>query len=336
MTMDDAARVRAAARSVGTWMAIASAVVIAAGVGILLLVLVLSSRAEASHEGIPGRGETDELIVDVDAIVPWVLVLGVVGVALLAFIAWFAARRSVRPLAEALRLQRNFVADASHELRTPLTTLSSRLQILQRRHARGEPIEGTITELRGDVDTMADVLTDLLLSAEGDLDADGASDVRDAVGRAMSAVRPLADDADVSLAVDAADAAAPIFARMPLVTLTRVLVALLDNAIQHAPAGGAVTVSVSASGAAVGSRSSDRARAEIRVSDNGPGIRGIAPDAVFERFARSGERGRRRGFGLGLALVRDAVARHGGTVEVESTTSAGTTFLLRLPLLTER
>lgn len=328
MTMDDAARVRAAARAVGTWIAVASAITIAGGVGILLFVLVLSSRAESLHHHAPRRGDGDEFVVDVDAIVPWVLALGVVGVALLGFIAWFAARRSVRPLAEALRMQRNFVADASHELRTPLTTLSSRLQLLQRRQARGEPIDDTVAELRRDVDAMADVLTDLLLSAEGDLDLGEGSDVRDAVSRAVSAVRPLADDAEVSVTVDAVE---PMSARMPLVTLTRLLVALLDNAIQHAPAGGSVTVTASAPRPG---KTSPRV-AEVRVRDDGPGILGIAPEAVFERFARSGERGRRRGFGLGLALVRDAVTRYGGTVEVERTSSAGTTFLLTLPLVTE-
>jgi signal transduction histidine kinase len=52
---------------------------------------------------------------------------------------------------------------------------------------------------------------------------------------------------------------------------------------------------------------------------------------VFDRFARSGETGNRRGFGLGLALVRDVVVRSGGTVSIESTSPAGTTFLVQLP-----
>ena len=69
------------------------------------------------------------------------VVASLIGVVLLGLVAWLAALRSVRPLADALRMQRNFVSDASHELRTPLTALSSRIQILQRRHERGEPID---------------------------------------------------------------------------------------------------------------------------------------------------------------------------------------------------
>ena len=102
----------------------------------------------------------------------------------------------------------------------------------------------------------------------------------------------------------------------------RLVVALLDNAVQHSPSGAAVTVSATVEDGAVA----------IRVVDHGSGIHGIAPDEVFERFARSTESGRRRSFGLGLSLVRDVAVRAGGSVVVESTSEAGTTFLLRLPV----
>ena len=110
---------------------------------------------------------------------------------------------------------------------------------------------------------------------------------------------------------------------LPSVTLVRLVVALVDNAVQHSPAGAAVTVTAAVEGGT----------AAIRVADHGSGIHGIAPDAVFERFARSTESGRRRSFGLGLSLVRDVAERAGGSVAVESTSDAGTTFLLRLPVL---
>ncbi len=226
----------------------------------------------------------------------------------------------MRPLGEALRLQRNFVADASHELRTPLTTLTSRIQLLQRRRDRGEPIDGTIVELREDAAMMTDVLNDLLLAAEG-----GVGDVREpasvsaAVDAALASLRPLADEAGVVLTADIRDE--PTVA-LPSVTLVRLVVALVDNAVQHSPDGGEVSVVVSVDGA----------DAALRVADRGSGIRGISPDAVFERFARSTESGRRRGFGLGLSLVRDVAVRAGGSVEVENTSDAGTTFLLRLPV----
>lgn len=319
---DDRRRVQRAALSIGLYVAVASAIVIAAGVGILLAVILVNQRPEGAEHGggPPSEGPGDDFVIDADRIMPWVIVLGLLGVVLLAVVAWLAARRSVRPLGDALRLQRNFVADASHELRTPLTTLTSRIQVLKRRQERGEPIEDTIVELRRDAGMMTDVLDDLLLAAEGGTVAGDAASVGEAVTTAVDSMRPLADDSAVTLAVDVRQSAA---VALPSVTLVRLVVALVDNAVQHSPAGAAVTVSATV----------EDGTAAIRVADQGSGIHGIATDAVFERFARSAESGRRRSFGLGLSLVRDVAVRAGGSVVVENTSSAGTTFLLRLPVV---
>ena len=138
MTTPEAAdrrRVQRAAFSVGVWVAAVSAIVVALGVSVLVAVILLRARVENNEHATPfpggHRGSDDDLVVDVDRVLPWVIGLGILGVLILSLIAWFAARRAVQPLGEALRLQRNFVADASHELRTPLTTLTSRIQIAQ-------------------------------------------------------------------------------------------------------------------------------------------------------------------------------------------------------------
>jgi len=131
-------------------------------------------------------------------------------------------------------------------------------------------------------------------------------------------VTPLAEAADVQLAVHADGTMA---VRMPQTSLMRVCVALLDNAIQHAPAGSTVTLGSEAAGEAV----------LIRVSDEGAGVRDDDRERIFDRFARGSEAGRRRGFGLGLALVRDAAVAAGGSVAIEHTSPAGTTFLVTLP-----
>lgn len=321
---DDQRRARRASLSVGLFVGVASAVIIAAGVGILLAVILATGR----HEGGPGapggppdgrRFVGDSFVVDVDRVLPWVIGLGIVGVALLAVVGWLAARRASRPLSDALTLQRHFVADASHELRTPLTALSSRIQLLQRRHDRGQPIDETLVELRRDVGAMTALLTDLLLTAEGTAVApERPVLVADAVRQAIDAMEPLAEDADVRLA---ADIESDVAVEVPATTIARVVIALIDNAVQHAPAQTAVTVQI---------RKQD-AFATVRVRDEGGGIRGIDPDRVFDRFARSGETGRRRGFGIGLALVRQVATRYGGSVAVELTSPEGTVFLLRLP-----
>ncbi|OJU42286.1 MAG: hypothetical protein BGN97_01630 [Microbacterium sp. 69-10] len=101
----------------------------------------------------------------------------------------------------------------------------------------------------------------------------------------------------------------------------RAVIALLDNAVRYSPDGASVQLTATPTGR----------RAEIRVADHGPGLGDMDPERVFERFARSTASTERRGFGLGLALVRDIANRFGGSVEVERTSPTGTTFLLTLP-----
>lgn len=320
---DDRRRVQSAALRVGLWVGAASALIIAAGVAVLVTVILVRARpereAEDDHHLVPGGGGGDEIVVDVDRILPWVIALGVLGVLLLTIVAWLAARRSVHPLAEALRAQRAFVSDASHELRTPLTALDSRIQIVQRRYERGDPIDDALVDLRRNASAMDDVLTDLLLTAESDAAGDLAvSDAAACARDAAAALAPVADERGVSLVVDAPPHAQAAIAP---VTLTRLCIALVDNALQHSPEGASVRVRVE--------RADDRVL--VRVIDEGPGIAEDQRERIFERFARSGETGRRRGFGLGLALVRDVADRHGGAVSVERTSPAGTTFLLAVP-----
>ncbi|MFH8250189.1 sensor histidine kinase [Microbacterium sp. B2969] len=314
----DRVRVQRSALRVGILVAAGSAVVIAAGVGVLVLVLLVAGRPEGGRENEPGEAVGDHIVVDVDRVLPVVLLLGVIGVVLLGLIAWLAARWAVLPLAEALRLQRSFVADASHELRTPLTALTSRIQILQRRHAAGRPLDPTIEALRTDARVLDEVLTDMLLGAEGADSGDAHADIEGCLTSALATLEPLARDAGVTLV---SDVESPMVARIPPVTLSRLCVALVDNAVQHSPSGSTVSVVAMRAGRMV----------EIRVTDAGGGVDPADRDRIFERFARAGESGRRRGFGLGLALVRETAVRYGGSARLESTSAVGSTFVLVLP-----
>ena len=104
--------------------------------------------------------------------------------------------------------------------------------------------------------------------------------------------------------------------------MREVLANLIANAIRHTPAGGTVTLH---------GHVTDDDRLVIRVVDTGPGIDADVLPHVFDRFVK-GEAS--RGSGLGLAIARHLVAAHGGTLEVEATGSAGTTFRATLPIAT--
>jgi signal transduction histidine kinase len=318
----DRGRVHGAAVSVGLYVAVASAIAAVLGILALVAALALSTRHE-DGDGEPERMGEQHWVVDSERFIPLLIAAAVLAVVLLGVIGWLAARRAVAPLAEALRLQRNFVADASHELRTPLTVLDTRVQVLQRRLARGEPADDVAEQLRADASAMNAILGDLLLAAEhAGRPTSSRTAVVDVAEAAVASLRPLADSAGVR--VDLVIPSEGLVVAVPEVPLSRCVVALVDNAIQHSPRGSTVTVSLDAS----------EGQAVLRVADQGPGIRGVAAEDVFERFSHGRETGRRRGFGLGLALVRDVALRVGGSVEVETTSTQGTTFALRLPLAT--
>jgi two-component system sensor histidine kinase BaeS len=104
------------------------------------------------------------------------------------------------------------------------------------------------------------------------------------------------------------------------VRVREILVNLVANAVRHTDAGGRVSVEVASS----------ESDAVLTVADNGEGIPADELGRVFDRFHRRSDSG---GSGLGLTIVRDLAAAHGGTVEVESDgiPGHGSRFRVRLP-----
>ncbi|NQW49135.1 MAG: ATP-binding protein, partial [Planctomycetes bacterium] len=102
---------------------------------------------------------------------------------------------------------------------------------------------------------------------------------------------------------------------------------LLDNALRFTPAGGRVTVSIDADDAGHGLL--------VKVADTGCGIDAEHLGRVFDRFYKTDAARTRgplaRGGGLGLAICRSIVERHGGSIAIASTAGTGTTFTIRLP-----
>ena len=310
-------RDRKAPLQVGIAVGAAAGVVITILIAVVSFYVVRASRVDLRHphgRG-PGRDRWQERIVDLGDLLPALIVFGIVAVALIGVIAWWATRLANEPLERALRIQRAFVADASHELRTPLTTISSRVQLAQHRMERGGDVGGALEDLTLDARAMTAVLDDLLTAAEpGPVGATCWADV--AAAEALRLVAPQAAAAQVALVEDVP---AGIGVGAGQAALSRALVALLDNAVRHSPQGGSVSLSATA----------DQKQVFLRVWDNGPGLGSTDPESLFERFVRAPGSG--RGFGLGLALVRDIAERFSGTVRVESTGPTGTVFLLCLP-----
>lgn len=224
-------------------------------------------------------------------------------------------------LEESARRQQQFVGDAAHELRSPVASLRTQLETAL--GSRRDVDWGEVSaDLLAETLRMQDVIEQLLLLAQVDAVAGVGSrrtvDLDELVGRAVAWAGDHhgRDLRVVRVAAEALQVAGDE------VLLLQVIRNLLDNAARHASS----TVTV-----ACRSEGSD---AVLSVSDDGDGIPVQDRERVFERFvrlddARSRDAG---GSGLGLALVRDIVVDHDGSVRIADSVT-GCTVEVRLPLL---
>jgi heavy metal sensor kinase len=218
-----------------------------------------------------------------------------------------------------------FTADAAHELRAPLAVLRAELEVsLGKQRSTGEHVATervALVEIER-LSVIADQLLTLARAEAGALVPDAqAVDLGDLVDETVERWRPLARGKRVSLRAEVVDEGAVIGDPH---LLRRVLDNLLDNAVRHSPAGGAVTVRLRRDGASW----------RLAVADSGPGVAPAVRGTLFERFTRGDEaRGRDTGgAGLGLALCRAIATVHGGSVSLLDTPpGSGATFELTLP-----
>ena len=216
----------------------------------------------------------------------------------------------------ALQQQRRFVADAAHELRTPVAAMLSQLELRAREGAPGEG--GADADLAKDARRLADLVEDLLALTRLEstrLTQAGAVDLDDIVLSEVAWLRRTSDVDVDARGVGAAQAVADAG------LIARVVRNLLDNAARHAAA--LVTVTLNARGD----------NAVLTVTDDGSGIPPDERERVFQRFTRLDD-GRLRthgGAGLGLAIVREVVAMHQGSVAIEDA-DPGARLVVRLPL----
>jgi signal transduction histidine kinase len=258
---------------------------------------------------------------ETDRLVTSLVVAGAVGIAAAVLVGWLIGTRAVRPLGTALALQRRFVADASHELRTPLTVLHTRAQLLARRAEVDPRTREELGHLVDDARALADIASDLLLSAEMQHRPERREPVdlvelgRQVVGSFAAA----AEQAGTALVLDAP--LEPVVVSGVPVALRRAINALVDNALSHTDRGDTVTVGVAR-------RDTD---ADLAVIDTGEGFDPAEASALTERFARGARSTDRHRFGLGLALVREIVQAHDGTLTLDGRPGAGATATITLP-----
>ena len=251
-----------------------------------------------------------------------VLAVGGIGALLLALVGGrLYAERALVPIRDSLQRQRDFAADASHELRTPLTVVRSSVEhLLRHPESRVGEVGSTLEDIDAEVGRLGRLVDDLLLLARADSGAVEVQslpvDVGDLAATVLGSLAPLATDRGVRLALDAG----PATVAGDPDRLRQLITILADNAIRHGPAGGTVTVSVSAAAR----------RVLLVVEDEGPGIPEADRAQVFERFWR-GPGAADGGSGLGLSIARWIATIHAGTIRLTDRAGGGARFEVSLP-----
>ncbi|MDP9430595.1 MAG: ATP-binding protein [Actinomycetota bacterium] len=255
------------------------------------------------------------------------LVGGHVSTAVTDAAAYLAERRRAEALAELDRAKTDFFSNVSHEFRTPLTLIAGPVaELLASPAAAADPrlreelevIERNAQRLGKLVNT----LLDFSRIQAGRIDARFEPvDLAATTAELASVFRSAVVRAGLDFTVDCPPLDGPVHVDRDM--WEKVVLNLLSNALKFTLAGGI----------AVRLRQ-DEGGARLTVSDTGTGIPADELPRLFERFHRVADaRGRSgEGSGIGLAMVRELVGLHGGTIDVESVPDAGTTFTVTLPL----
>jgi signal transduction histidine kinase len=326
---------------------------------------VVTKEVETARYGtvtVTAIAPAGEVASGVDAVGPviWLLLPSLVG--MVALVAWWLAGQALRPveairveaeeiggttmhrrvpepgsedeigrlartmnamlgrLEESARRQRQFVSDASHELRSPVAAIRTDLEVALREGARADwpkVAHDVLAEER----RLEILLGDLLVLASDDESA--APTHAGAVDLAALATEEAGRGRRVPVTVDLPPGRDPdVYVVAGVASrLERSLTNLVDNACRHA--GSAVRVSLSRQGR----------RVRVIVDDDGPGIGPADRERIFERFTRLDDSRARDqgGAGLGLAVVRSIVTRHGGQVWADESPLGGARFTIELP-----
>jgi signal transduction histidine kinase len=236
-----------------------------------------------------------------------------------------ALQTQAEALKEADVRKDEFLATLAHELRNPLAPLRHGLDILLKR-----PDGPDAADIRNMMDRqlvhmvrLIDDLLDVSRVTQGKVELRKERiELAEVVRSAVEVGRPWIDSAGHSLTVDLPSE--PIWIDGDLTRLAQVVGNLLNNAAKYTPEGGRIRLAV---------RGADDT-SEISVSDNGVGIPAAMQSKVFQLFTQMDNHldRARGGLGIGLALVKQLVDMHGGTIDLESAGEGrGATFYVRIP-----
>jgi heavy metal sensor kinase len=229
----------------------------------------------------------------------------------------------LRRLGEGVDRVRRFSADAAHQLRTPLTAMQSEIDVTLARDRSSGEYRVVLGDLLQQVARLSDTVNAMLRLAQSEGGLDRSHTMRVEIDPLLEDVvdffLALAEERSVMLSVEAQSKAA---VRGDPTWLHQLFANLVHNALQYTPSGGSVLVEAEPSGDGI----------VVRVRDTGLGMNSADREIAFSRFQRGSASDSGEGLGIGLALAREIVRAHGGTIDIESQPGEGSVFSVHLPL----
>ena len=233
-------------------------------------------------------------------------------------------------LEQATQLEDSFISMASHELKTPMTTISGHIQLLLSRLSKRSELSSELAAILPAVErihrqtrrlnTLVDQLLDLNNLRAGKIALRiRACNLVDVCREGVEEQQFLANRA-IELYVPQT----PVLLQADCDRLIQVLANLISNALNYSPEQAQVKVHLE----------QDESRALVQVSDSGPGIPEEQQARLFEPFYRGPDvqYTPKSGLGLGLAICKEVIERHGGRIWCESQLGKGSIFFVELPL----
>ena len=249
------------------------------------------------------------------------IILNLVVLIVGAAISYYLARRTLRPIEQAMEAQNRFVTDASHELRTPLTAIITSNEVALRKpnlslNQAKDVIQSNIEEMVK-LQTLSDGLLSLARQDSGGIHLEPVS-LQDIASEAMNRVLPTAQAKHIAIE----DKVPAVKVMGDGQALIQALAIFLDNAIKYSPEKSTVHL---------GGSSKD-GQAAISVKDEGIGIASKDLPRIFDRFYRADPSRTAKGHGIGLSIAQKIVDQHDGRIKVSSKPGKGSTFEMQLPL----
>ena len=229
------------------------------------------------------------------------------------------------------RLRDEFMASVSHELRTPLNSILGWARLMKSGSLDEQQASKAVKTIIKNSETQNRLIEDLLdvariISGKVQIEMTRI-DLTEILTHACESILPAAEAKNISVKSDDLADAGALFINGDRGRIEQVFSNLLTNAVKFTPEGGSVEVGISSVGG----------DADVTIRDSGVGISADFLPLVFERFRQEvGNEKNNGGLGLGLAIVRNLVEMHGGTVTAHSEgEDKGAVFIVKLPLANE-